>query len=315
MPSDEPFDPLSGLAPLLRVRPELQLLCRFGAQWASPHPPEAAGRAAFHLVTQGTCVLDMDDTEPTILHAGDVVLLPHGDAHVMRGLKTAPGTLATTGVSVRHTSAIQIRFNTDRPEAELICGRLAFEQPHDNLARAALPAMIVLRTADDASTVRLKELLVTIKEELDASRPGARAICTDLASALLVMVLRVHFQRAAAQHGLLRLLSQRQTARAVTAMLDDPARPWSLDDIAATANTSRATLVREFRKLAQVAPLGFLSELRLGLARQSLSGSDRSLADIAYDVGYQSESAFSRAFQRRFHVAPGEARKARGVAP
>src|ERR1700712_4991295 len=119
MPLDEP-DPLSGLAPLLRVRPELQLLCRFGAQWASPHPPEAAGWAPFHLVTQGVCVLDMDDAEPTVLHAGDVVLLPHGDAHVMRGLQTAPGSLGIAGISVRHTSAIPIRFNTDHPEAELI---------------------------------------------------------------------------------------------------------------------------------------------------------------------------------------------------
>jgi AraC family transcriptional regulator, activator of mtrCDE len=309
MSSHESFDALSALAPLLRVRPELQTLCRFGEPWVSPHTPEPAGWAPFHLVTAGTCVLDMQGAEPIVLSAGDIVLLPHGNAHVVRGSTVSRGVAETAGINVRDTSAIQIRFNTDQPETELICGRLSFEQPHGNLARAALPPVIVLRTADDASVVRLHALLIAIREELDAAAPGARAICSDLASALLVMVLRVHFQRRAPQEGLLRLLSQRQTARAVIAMLEDPARAWSLDDLAATANTSRATLVRDFRKLAQVAPLEFLAELRLGLARQSLSASNRPLADIAVEAGYQSQSAFSRAFQRRFNLAPSEIRQ------
>lgn len=311
MPLDDDLDALSALAPLLRVRPELQTLCQFGASWTSAHAPEPTGWAPFHLVTLGSCVLDVNGMQPVLLGAGDIALLPHGDAHVMRGLSAASGATGTNRISVRDTRAIQVRSDTDQPEAEVICGRLTFEQPRDNLARAALPALIVLRTADDASVRRLHELLVMIREELEADASGTRAICCDLASALLVMVLRVHFQRSATQGGLLRLLSQRQTARAVTAMLNDPARSWSLDDIAASANTSRATLVRDFRKLAQVAPLGFLTELRLGLARHSLSSSDRPLADVALEVGYQSQSAFSRAFHRRFHLAPGEIRQHR----
>lgn len=311
MPSDEPIDALSALAPLLRVHPELQKLCRFGAQWAVPHVPEPAGWAPFHFITAGCCALDMAGMEPVILKAGDVILLPHGDAHAIRGATTSRGAAGTVGISVRDTSAIQIRSNTDQPETELICGRLRFEQPHDNLARAALPLLIVLRTADDAAVLRLRELLAAIREELDDGAPGARAICGDLASALLVMVLRVHFQRGASQDGLLRLLSRRQTARVVVALLKDPGKAWSLDDIAASASTSRATLVRDFRRLAQVTPLGFLAGLRLGLARHSLSTSNRTLADIALEAGYQSQSAFSRAFQRHFHLGPGEVRQNR----
>lgn len=310
---DRDGDALSALAPLLRVRPQLKTLCQFGAQWTLPHASEPAGWAPFHLVTSGTCVLDLVDTEPVVLNAGDVVLLPHGDAHVVRSPATARGTAATARYSVRDTSAIRIKSNTDQPEAELICGRLTFEQRHGNLARAALPPLIVLRTGEDASTGRLRELLTAIREELEAAAPGARAICCDLASALLVMVLRAHFRRGTDRNGLLRLLGQRQTARAVTAMLHDPGRPWSLDDIAASASTSRATLVRDFRRLAQMAPLGFLAELRLDLARHSLASSARPLADIALEVGYQSPSAFSRAFQRHFHLAPGEVRRKSGL--
>ncbi len=309
MSPDEPFDALSGLAPLLRVHPELDSLCRFGAQWVSPHPSETSGWAPFHLVTQGACALDMRGAEPVTLGAGDIALLPHGDAHVVRGPGTARGAAATAPVSVRTTSAIQIKSDIDAPAAELICGRLIFEQAHDNFARAALPPLIVMRTGDDAASSRLGELLAAIREELGAARPGARAISCGLASALLMMVLRAHFERDPTRHGLLRLMGRRQTARALAAMLDDPGRSWSLDDIAACARTSRATLVRDFRRLAGIAPLGLLAELRLGLARQGLSRSDRPLADIAFEAGYRSQSAFSRAFQRRFHVTPGEMRQ------
>ena len=303
-------DALSALAPLLRVRPELQVSCRFGAQWASPHEQEPADWAPFHMVTAGTCLLDLDGEAPITLGAGDVALLPHGDEHVVRGPTTErerrPG-----GVTLRSTSAIAVKSNTDKPEAELICGRLSFEQPHGNLARAALPRVIVLKTAEGSGLGRLHSLLLAIRDELDAAAPGARAICCDLASALLVMALRAHFHRHAVQDGVLRLLGERQTARVLTAILSDPAEAWSLDSMAASANTSRATLVRDFRRLADTTPFELLTDLRLGIARHNLCASDRSLADIAAAVGYQSQSAFSRAFQRRFGMSPSEAGRSR----
>jgi AraC family transcriptional regulator, activator of mtrCDE len=125
------------------------------------------------------------------------------------------------------------------------------------------------------------------------------------------MILRAHFDREPASRGLFGLLSVRETARAVAAMLETPDRAWMLDELALRAGASRATLVRIFRKTVGMAPLAFLAELRLGLARRKLHAATESLATIAAKAGYQSESAFSRAFQRRFGVRPGEARHAR----
>jgi AraC family transcriptional activator of mtrCDE len=104
------------------------------------------------------------------------------------------------------------------------------------------------------------------------------------------------------------LLAHRQLGRAVVAMVDDPARNWTLDELAAHANASRASLVRMFRGTAQQSPLSFLTELRLELARRKLSATALPDAAIAAEVGYKSESAFSRAFYRRFGVRPGETR-------
>ena len=98
------------------------------------------------------------------------------------------------------------------------------------------------------------------------------------------------------------------SARTVTAMLMAPARAWTLDALAAEARVSRATLVRIFRKAAGLAPLAFLSELRLEFARHRLASTNINLGKLAAEVGYDSESSFARAFRRRFGVSPGRSR-------
>jgi AraC family transcriptional activator of mtrCDE len=95
----------------------------------------------------------------------------------------------------------------------------------------------------------------------------------------------------------------------VIAMLRDPSHDWTLDELAAHAATSRATLVRAFRATCGIAPLAFLTSLRLGLARRRLETTADAIAQVAADVGYHSEAALSRAFQRRFGVRPHSVRR------
>jgi AraC family transcriptional activator of mtrCDE len=138
---------------------------------------------------------------------------------------------------------------------------------------------------------------------------------TDLASALFVMVVRTYLDREGRDSGLLAMLAHRQVGRAVEAMVNDPARSWTLDELASCANASRASFVRMFRGSAQQSPVAFLNELRLELARRKLSATALPIAAIADEVGYKSESAFSRAFRRRFGVRPGETRDGASPSP
>jgi AraC family transcriptional activator of mtrCDE len=304
-------DSLSALAPLLRVRPELQQVCRFGAQWASEHDGLTNRWAPFHFVTQGACIIELGAVGGSIpISAGDVAVLPHGAPHVVRGPTTPKDARGPFGIESHRTGTVDLKSNTDgKPETQLICGRLHFELAHDNLVLAALPeAIVVSAAASGPEALRLRILMSAIQEELEDARAGARAIATDLASALFVMVLRIHLAREGCDSGLLGLLAHQQAGRAVAAMLDDPARIWTLDELAARANASRASLVRMFRRTAQLTPLKFLTELRLALARRKLSATVLPVAEIAYQVGYQSESAFSRAFHRRFGTRPGQTR-------
>jgi AraC family transcriptional activator of mtrCDE len=301
--------PLCAIAPLLRVRPELQAVCRFASQWDVPHDAKPAGWAQFHIVTTGNCLLERSGGHPLRLEAGDVLLLPHGDAHVVRSSARMCGSKSP--IRIEHGNAIETKTNTEGKAAtELICGRLHFEAATDSLVIATLPDVIVLRLGKEPLLDRMRMLVRAIHDELKGGRLGALAVATDLASALFVQMLRVHCERAS-DAGTLRLLSSLPSARAVSAMLRAPGHDWTLDALAAEAHVSRASLVRIFRKTAGVAPLAFLTDLRLGLARQRLASTEASIARVAAEVGYQSESAFARAFHRRFKTTPGRIRASR----
>ena len=125
----------------------------------------------------------------------------------------------------------------------------------------------------------------------------------------MMFVLRTHFESEPQGQGILALLGRKQTAAALGGLLADPGRNWTLDELAARANTSRATLVRAFQSAVNMPPLAFLAELRLTLAKHRILASRAPLAQIAEEVGYQSETGFSRAYQRRFGIAPGADRK------
>lgn len=300
-------DALSSVATLLRVRPELEDFCRFSSRWATSHDTEPRGWAYFHIVTKGSCLLERRDRRRLRLDAGDLLLLPHGDAHVLRS-RDARGGSHGPPVTIAYNNAIRLKINTDQPATEVICGRLRFVAAPDNLVIAALPGIIVLKLGGEGVLAQMCSLVLAIRDELDGDRLGAAAIAADLASALFVMMLRLHLEKAAAGNGLMLLLASRPTARPVQAILRDPARDWTLDELANEAHVSRATLVRAFRQAIGMAPLAFLGELRLSLARRKLLRTGAKLAQVASEVGYRSESAFSRAFVRRFGIRPGEAR-------
>ena len=302
-----PLNPLSAIAPLFRVRPEIQDVCRFALQWEVVHEAEPAGFAQFHIVTNGNCLLERYSGETFKLEAGSILLLPQGDSHVVRS--ATRGGSSGAPIRTEYNNAIRIKTNTrGASDTEMICGRLRLDGAICSLVTAALPKAIVLSIGRGALFDRMRMLVQAIDEELQAARPGAATIATELATALFVMMLRLHFEQSASSSGIIRLLASSSSARAVTAMLKAPAHPWTLDELAAEAHVSRATLVRIFRREGDLPPLGFLSELRLGLARQRLSSTNATLAQVAAAVGYDSESAFVRAFRKRYGISPGRVR-------
>jgi AraC family transcriptional activator of mtrCDE len=122
----------------------------------------------------------------------------------------------------------------------MICGQLHFADASENLLIAAMPEVIVLHTGEEPLMERFRALMYCIRDELERNDAGATAIATDLASAMFMMMLRQHLASYPPIEGLLALLSQRATAKAVIAMLRDPSYEWTLDELAARARWCRA---------------------------------------------------------------------------
>jgi AraC family transcriptional activator of mtrCDE len=300
-------DPLSALAPLLRVRHvEVQDLCVFANAWKSPHAAQAAHWAQFHVVLKGSCCLEIGDGETRHLRAGSLLLLPLGDPHVMRSSRRRG---RTESIRTEYNGAVRIRTNTtDSSDTELVCGRLQFDPSHSDEVVNALPQALVLDVSSAKALSHMRSLIEMIGEELKAARAGARAIASNLSTALFVSMLREHFEQTETAGGLLSLLRSPVCAKAVKAITADPSHDWTLDALAQISHVSRATLVRSFQKTAAMAPLAFLAEVRLGLARERLASTAEPVLQIAAAVGYSSESAFVRAFKRRFGISPGKLR-------
>lgn len=300
-------DLLNAMVPLFRIRPVLEDFCRFGGSWESPHAPRGKGWAQFHIVTRGICVLDRPGLGEMLLGAGDILLLPHGDSHVVRS--RARGVIRPISTEYRNGVRARATQGSDA-DTELLCGSLVFESADENPLISVLPDEIVIRSADEPLLERFRRLLTDIRDELDSGMPGSQMIAADFARALFVTMLRDHLMASPGKHAALSLLTDRVATRVVRAILSDLAREWTLDEMAAVAITSRATLVRIFRKLSGQAPIQFLSDLRLSVARQRLAGTSDPIASIAADTGYGSESALSKAILRKYGARPGALRLA-----
>ena len=146
-------DVLSGLAPLLRVRPHLDDVCRFGGAWAAITEPEPAGQAYFHIVTRGRVTLQRPGSEPLHLAAGDILLLLRGDAHTMRD--AGPNAQPPVPVGVRHHGALRFKPSLGtEPDVKLVCGRRRFEAAPQSLIVAALLDLVVLCIGEQPLSTR-----------------------------------------------------------------------------------------------------------------------------------------------------------------
>jgi AraC family transcriptional regulator, activator of mtrCDE len=137
-----------------------------------------------------------------------VALLPHGSPHIVHGSATPAHATGPFGIRSNSAGTILLKTNTnDGPDAQLLCDRLKFDHASHNLVLSALPEAIVVTGAQNRATKHMRALIALVKEELDASRPGSSAVAADLASALLVMVVRTHLETERAPRGLLSPLS------------------------------------------------------------------------------------------------------------
>jgi AraC family transcriptional activator of mtrCDE len=304
------MDALTRLVHLARPQASLELRCQLHGSFAVP--ADARPNAVpFHLALGGRCVIDVANGSSLVLEAGDLVMFPKGGAHCMRDVERS--TVKRTPLQLSHDGMLPLEHNAgagrSEPDVDLLCGRFDYDKGPAALLLRNLPDPLHVSLAETPSAPALQALVTLMRGEAERRQPGALAIVTALSHALFTIALRSYGQQHPDMPNMLTLLSDARLASSVQALLAEPGRDWTIADLGEKAAMSRATYARRFRECAGMTVLEFLTQVRMTLAANLLTQTQRSAADIGMEVGYQSEAAFGKAFQQSMGMTPGRYRK------
>ena len=302
------MDALSHILQLAGLQGSLDLRCHFAESFSLDRRSSARHEAPFHLVLAGRARLELRGGESVMLNPGDLVLLPRGGAHV---LSTAGTSKKGAGPSRMETDGpLALRRSTDgEADVDLLCGRYTFGAGPAALIMDALPDVLHARLAQTGDMDVLRAVATLLRAEVTGLQPDGLAVVTALSQALFVLALRAYARRNGIQASLLVLLGDPRLSKAVQAMLLHPEKPWDLASLAQQATMSRATFARHFKAKGNLSPWELLTCLRMHTACNLLKLGALAIGDIAERVGYQSDSAFGKAFARHTGLTPATFRR------
>jgi AraC-like DNA-binding protein len=246
------------------------------------------------------------------LRAGDVLVLPHGNAYAM---STAPGShggpdpeevLTFMRQMVAGQLPFTVREGGEGPERlRLVCGFLGCDVRPFNPLLATLSRLLHLRRDSRSSGDPLEQLIDITVAESRERRPGGECVRLRLSELMFVEVVREHLAMLPAeQTGWLAGLRDPLVGRALALLHERATHPWTLARLAREVGSSRSTLADRFAQLVGRPPMRYLAHWRMQLAARLLADGTAKISAIASDVGYDSEAAFSRAFKKIVGMAP-----------
>jgi AraC-like DNA-binding protein len=269
----------------------------------------------FHYLTAGHCKVRLNRSgEVFEAQAGDLVLFPQDDRHLMGSdLQIAPLGEAGAGMPevTDDPEFIQLRFGGGGDATRFVCGYLMSSHSMCRPLFEALPRMLRIPIGEGQAAGLLRELLQAGVRESLHTRPGTASTLAKLAELMLVEAMRRYAENLPPEgRGWLAGLRDAHVGRALALLHADPARAWSVEELAHAAALSRSALAERFTTLVGESPMQYLTRWRLALAARMLRSGNEAVARIAERSGYESEAAFTRAFKREFGLPPAGWRKA-----
>jgi len=318
------MDALSQTLGVVHLVGAIFINARFTAPWCYQSPsahsvapllePDAERVVIFHLITEGQCYVELDNQPPLLLTAGDVVIFPQGDAH---RLSSQPGLAPAKGgrlAAVLSRRPRQLNYGGGGPATRLVCGYLACDTRLAGMLLAGLPPLVRVNVRGSSAGIWLESSVRYALAEARSPRPGGAGVLAKLAEVLFIEVLRLYMnEQSEGRTGWLAGVRDRIVGAALNSLHKSPAHAWTLDELARAAGTSRSVLAQRFQQLVGSPPMLYLTQWRMQLAANLLRRSNASLAHIAEQVGYQTDTAFSRAFRREFGAPPAAWRRSQST--
>jgi len=310
------MDVLSDVLQMIRLEGALFLNGEFHEPWCVSAPrgsdfasilcPRAENLAILHMVLEGRCWIQLHDGEAMALEAGDAVVMPHGDSHLIgSGLRHAAIDLDHV-VQVKLPELNLIRYGGEGDRTVVVCGWFAYERGASNPLAAALPRIFRSQVGQRPSGAWIEQSIRFALSEAASGQPGSSAVAAKVAESLFVEALRGYLESVSPlQSGWLAGLRDPQVGRCLALMHAQPARAWSIEALAQEVHMSRSVLAERFNELVGMPPMQYLKRWRLAVAARLLCNERSSIIRVAEAVGYESEASFSRAFKIEYGAAPG----------
>jgi AraC-like DNA-binding protein len=266
---------------------------------------------SYHLVTEGKALVRFADMADVTVEAGDVLIIPHGDPHTVTN--GSPARLVDSGASLAKFltgELMSMRLGGGGELTHFVCGYFGCERHADRLFLAGLPTLIKIHIRGDRAGAWLEASIRHLVAEASSRRPGQTVLLSKMAEALFIEALRRYMEQLPPEQiGWLAGARDPVVGTALALLHRKPCHHWTVAEIAAAAGTSRSVLAERFTRFLGEPPLTYLARWRLQLAARSLQTTKNTIAQLAGDVGYESQAAFNRAFKREFGVAPAQYRR------
>jgi AraC-like DNA-binding protein len=278
---------------------------------AAKFAPGAAHLVIYHLVIDGGAVVELEGGRPVALMPGDVVIFPQGDPHHMSSGKDMSRPFPNYGITAKINARdlSPLRAGGDGAVSRFVCGYMTCDPHLSRPILDGLPPVFKVNIRTDHSGHWLESSIQHLVEESASGRVGSEAMLAKLSEALFVDTLRRYVAALPEQQrGWLAGARDPIVGRSLGLLHSRVAHPWTIADLADEVGISRSALVERFTRYLAEPPMTYLTRWRLQLAARSLERTSRGVSDIATEIGYESEAAFSRAFKREFGQPPGRYR-------
>jgi AraC-like DNA-binding protein len=293
------MDPLSDVLSLLKPRSYVSGALDLGSDLAIQFPKHQGIKC--YAMFSGQCWLSVEGVpDPVLLTAGDCFLLPRGlPFSLATDLSLTPVDFNTLVAARKSGGAIS---NNGGGGRYIAGGHFLLPGSHADMLLGSLPPIVHIRKESDKAAMRWS--LERMREELRDPQPGGALIAQQLAYMMLIQALRLHLANGASGVGWLFALADKQMRVAITCMHDNPGHRWTLQELAESVGMSRSIFALKFKETVGETPMEYLTRWRMLLAGDRLKTAADSLSDIALSLGYESESAFGKAFKRVMGYSP-----------
>lgn len=315
------MDAFSEILSGVKLEGALYFNAEFSAPWgvANPSSPELAPTIApgaqrliiYHYVIGGRAFAHLGSNHIP-LGPGDIVVLPHGDSHIMSSESVIAGTPETREVDQKIVSRefSLLRAGGGGETTRFICGYMACDPELSRPVLSGLPPMFKVNIRSDQAGEWLENSIVRLVDEAASGSVGSKAMLAKLSEALFVDTLRRYVMTMPeSNRGWLAGARDPVVGKSLALLHRRVQEPWTIEHLAEEVGVSRSALVERFTRLLSEPPITYLTRWRLQLAARALLGTPKGVAEIAAEVGYESEAAFNRAFKREFKLPPARYRR------